>query len=370
MQLLIKQAIEQLSKFIGRGGVRNIVYAGLCLLSISIANSSINREWRSFSSPNIMSSNFERSFEKLPLYGSPANTQKLWANDYWPRRRGSINYRWNSTRPIGFDLNSPSKQQILVMNQNEIAALAPSEKLDLLNGHYDYPLVKEVDGRSSPRAPIWHGICNGWSPASINHNEPLPKTLVNPDGISVPFGSSDIKALISYYYAFKHEVDTTHQMGKRCNFNFGPNCDEDLNAGAFHIVLTNKVGLEQTSFVADVERKRQVWNHAVNEYTTTVVRAHMPPGSDSAPGTVKRVQVKTDMRFVLKIEKNSWEPVLGKSEHVNELRHYEYTLDLDASGNIIGGEWISDVRPDFLWTMKKATNFGGTFARLPELLND
>lgn len=317
-----------------------------------------------------MSETFERTFELLPLHGAPNDSRKLWASDYWPTKRGSINYRWNSAKPQGFDLISPSKEEVLTMTPEELATLAPSEKLDLLNGHYDYPVRRHAEEKSSKSAPLWNGICNGWAPASINHNEPLPKTLVNPDGISIPFGSSDIKALLSFYYAFKHEVDSTHQMGRRCNYNIGPNCDEDLNAGAFHIVLANKIGLEQSSFVADVERFRQVWNHAVNEYTTTIVNANLSPDRDSAPGTVRRVHVKTVMSFVLEIKANNWQPVLGTDDHVNDVRNYEYSLDIDASGKIIGGEWISKSRPDFLWTMAKATSFDGNFARLSELLND
>src|SRR5690606_30831614 len=139
--------------------------------------------------------------------------------------------------------------------------------------------------------PLWHGICNGWSPASVNHNEPTPKTLVNPDGVRVPFGSSDITAMLSHYYAFRHQVRSTHQMGKRCNFWIEPNCHDHLNAGAFHIVLTNKVGLQGSSFIADVERSRAVWNHAVNEYKTTIVNSYASPAKDSAPGTVRRVRV-------------------------------------------------------------------------------
>ena len=350
--------------------MRNILMTGLCFLGLSTSHAEVLRPWRSFSDPNIMNSSFERNFSKLPLQAALTNTDKLWANDYWPRKRGGINYRWNAVEPTGFDLASPTRAEALMMRVNELAALAPTEKLDLLNGNYDYPLKKEVDKGSSRFAPSWHGICNGWAPAAINHNEPLPKTLINPDGLEIPFGSSDIKALLSYYYAFKHEVPSTYQMGKRCNLNFGPNCDEDLNAGAFHIVLTNKLGLLGTSFVADVERGRQVWNHAVNDYTTTVVNSDLSPAHDSAPGTVRRIHVKTEMTFVLEIKQNNWQPVLGTDAHVNDVRNYEYTLDVDASGNIIGGEWISHARPDFIWMMEKAVSFKGMFKRLPELLND
>lgn len=348
----------------------SFAFVALFIISISSAVASIQVPWKDYSNPSIMSTSFERRFEALPLQGSPSDSQKLWASDYWPTNRGSINYRWNSPRQIGFDLVSPSRAQVMTMTQEELATLAPSEKLDILNGNYSYPVRKDVEEHSSKSAPLWNGICNGWSPAAINHNEPLPKTLINPDGVKVPFGSSDIKALLSYYYAFKHQVESTYQMGRRCNYNFGTNCDEDLNAGAFHIVLANKVGLEQSSFVADVERYRQVWNHAVNGYTSTIVNSFLSPASDSAPGTVRRVRVQTVMSFVMEIKGNNWYPVLGTEDHVNDVRNYEYFLDLNADGMIIGGEWISKARPDFIWTMAKADTFSGYFSRVSELLND
>jgi hypothetical protein len=348
--------------------MRNLFFLGLCLFTLS-AHSAIESAWKDYSSPNIMSSSFVRTFNQLPLHGAPASNQKLWANDYWPTNRGSINYRWNSTNPVGFDLVSPTREQALRMTQAELATLAPSEKLDILNGNFDYPFRKGVEANSSKTSAMWHGICNGWAPAALNHNEPLPKVLTSVDGIQVPFGSSDIKAIISYYYAFYHDVDT-RQMGRRCNFNFESNCNDDLNAGAFHVVLANKLGLEQSSFIADVERKRQVWNHAVNEYSSTVVSANLAPADDSAPGTVRRVRVQTVMTFVSSIKANSWFPVLGTIDQINDVRNYDYFIDLDAYGTIIGGEWISNARPDFLWTMPKATNFSGVFARVPEMLND
>ncbi len=350
--------------------MRKLLFTSLCLFTLSSAYSGILTPWKDFSDPGIMSKSFERSFGSLPLKGHAADPQKLWANDYWPRKRGSINYRWNSSHPIGFKLVSPGREEAMRMTQAELAALAPSEKLDILNGNYDYPLKEEVDEMASPQAPLWHGICNGWSPAAINHNEPVPKTLMNPDGIAVPFGSSDIKAILSYFYAYKHEVKSTHQMGRRCNFWIEPNCHDDLNAGAFHIVLTNKVGIEGSSFIADVERGRAVWNHAVNEFSTVIVSENLAPADDSAPGTVRRVRVKTDMTFVMGIKKNSWQPVMGTEDHINDVRHYEYYLELNRSGEIIGGEWISKARPDFMWLMEKAEKFNGMFSRLSELLND
>lgn len=33
--------------------------------------------------------------------------------------------------------------------------------------------------------------------------------------------------------------------------------------------------------------------------------------------------------------------------------NYIYDLELDAKGNIIGGEWYNLYHPDFIWTLQK-----------------
>lgn len=339
------------------------------LLLAFVSFSTLAGRWSPGSDPRIMSAT-ETNFHKLPLSADISAGDYLWAADYWPHRKGLINRRWNTPNQPGFDLVSPTKEQVKTMTIEELATLAPSEKFDLLNGNYHYPLKAEVSGRASYKDPLWWGVCNGWSPASINHREPLPKILTNPDGINIPFGSSDIKAMLSYYYAYHHKVSTTNQMGRRCMTGVGPGCSNDLNPGAFHIVLTNKLGLEKTSFVADVEGGRQVWNHAVTKYVSTIVNDNMSAGVTSARGTVRRIQVKTVMTFVLKIKENSWYPTNGTEDHVDEVRNYEYTLELDAQGKIIGGEWISKARPDFLWNMETAQSFNHPYSRISELLND
>ncbi|HLT23194.1 MAG TPA: hypothetical protein VKZ84_07115 [Bacteriovoracaceae bacterium] len=325
--------------------------------------------WSPGSDPRIMKVK-EYRFDELPLSADLSNTEKLWANDYWPHRKGLINKRWNTEDQKGFNTISPNKEEAFNMTYEELARLAPSEKLDLLNGNYDYPLKREVSSRAKDNDPLWWGVCNGWSPASIVHNEPTPKTLTNPDGLHIPLGSSDIKALVSYYYAYHHKVPTTNQMGRRCMTGIGPGCSNDLNAGAFHLVLTNKVGLEGTSFIADIERGRQVWNHAIIKYNSTIVNPNLSSKTGSARGTVRRVHVKTLMTVVMEIGNNSWYPTNGTDLHINAERNYEYYLELDKENNIVGGEWISRARPDFIWNMAKAETFNGQYSRISEMLND
>jgi hypothetical protein len=359
----------------GRLSLKHFVFAfGLMMIPLSSMYASIDMEWARHSSPTIRSKTFEYNFEKLPLTGMVAERGHFWSGDYWASRKGHINFRWNATAAtdqVGFRLRSPTREQAASMTIDQLSQLAPSEKLDLLNGDYEYSLVKEVASMSSRGAPEWYGICHGWSPATINHKEPTPKILMSNDGIRVPFGSSDIKALLSWYYANHHSVDSTHQMGKRCfSFGLNPGCSRnDLNAGAFHVVLANTIGITGEGFVADIEKSELVWNYPVHHYKTEIVKVYKP-ADDSAPGTVKRIRVKTEMGYVKENKVNSWYPLAAANGNVIGVAKYDYMLDIDSAGKIVGGEWVTKTRPDFIWSMDRATEFQGMFSRMAELTND
>src|SRR5690606_22761883 len=102
----------------------------------------------------------------------------------------------------------------------------------------------------------WHGICNGWTAAALHHAEPAQVMLVNPDGIRVPFGSSDVKALLSFYYAVI-ESSSDGQIGARCSVGVQVSkACKDVNPGAFHIALANELGLHHRGFAIEIDRTR------------------------------------------------------------------------------------------------------------------
>jgi hypothetical protein len=156
-------------------------------------------------------------------------------------------------------------------------------------------------------------------------------------------------------------------VGTRCEET--NECEKDLNAGAFHIILTNKIGLEGQGLIADVAQSKEVWNHPIYSYQSQVSKTSQAPQVNSAIGTTRTVQVKTTITYAVETE-NYWWPVSNSNRsHVTQ-NEFRYTLEIDLYGQIIGGEWISRRRPDFLWTMSRPEKFSGNFARLSELLND
>lgn len=341
---------------------------GLFLNAMAVA--AVNGPWKGYSDPEIMSPQYQNKFSTLPLNGNIEDGKIAWSGDYWATQKGGINYRWNAPIPVGFKYTSPTKAQVLKMSEAELATLAPSEKFDLLNGFYDYPLKKVVEASTRKGAADWAGICHGWAPATLHHTEPYAKVLTNPDGIRIPFGSADIKAIVSYYYAFVQEYETTYQMGLRCftNLGIGRGCNDDLNAGAFHITIANRLALQKQGFLADIERFKEVWNQPIVGFESKVLE-EIPPTKKASKEAVKEVRIQTDLKFIDEADA-SWETHLGSNSQKHGILALQYRIELNSKGEIIGGTWESSIRPDFLWYVHKEEIFKAPYNRLSELLND
>lgn len=329
-------------------------------------------EWKGFSAPEIISSGFTHKFDALPMEGEMSEKQKGWSGPYWASRLGGINLRWNTEEQKGWKYSSPSKGAALSMSQEELMKLSATEKYDLYMGNYAYPLRKEAWENSDKGAPEWAGICHGWAPAAIHHNEPTPKVLTNPDGLKVPFGSGDIKALLSYYYAFNFDVHGG-QLGLRCYFGSWlggvRGCNDDLNAGAFHIVMANRLGLEKKGFLMDRDQARQVWNQPVVGFKSQVTSGYLRPSRKAAKAAVREVRVQTQLIYTDEADA-TWETVMGTDKQKFLVMELQYRLELNANNEIVGGEWESDLRPDFIWDKPKAPAFEGYLSGLKNLTND
>lgn len=294
------------------------------------------------------------------------------------------------------------------MSQVDIDKLSPTEKFDIFKAlksgnESGFKLTRNVLNLTGPFSAYWEGICNGWSSAAIEFYEPEVLTYEK-SGIKVTFGSSDLKALLSYYhFAMTSNPRTagkslTNRIGERCKTEFPEEAwflkdgveyyksidgdkiiinkvpDEcvDTNPGAFHIALTNRINNDKEGFIAEVVRDNEVWNQPVFAYSSEVISETTTNLVNPTDKTRKQVRVKTRMNYAndggrMFWEQEDpeedfyawWEPTNGTKNYRSSHKDFEYILDIDKSGNIIGGHWLSYERPDFIW-LKRSKGFIGT----------
>ncbi len=351
--------------------------------------------WNAANNPNMITRMTKKplvtKFSDLPLSATLTNTHFIWSDTYWPSNKGGIAYRWNAEpEPQNFTYRKHSKAELQRMTTAQLEKLSPTEKYDIYMGRYDYPLTRKVMAQNTPRDLWWEGICHGWAQAAVMHPEPDRVDLRNADGIVVPFGSSDVKGLMDFYYAKVHKTNERFQIGKRCKAQGkvpgedsdrdrvrtepnpvlanSPDC-ADTNAGAFHLAMTNMVGLNDMGFVVEVDRYNDVWNQPMGEYKSWVVSERAANRSEARGGAAKIVRVRTDMTYGEELnllepsQRNdeggfmSMFPVSNTPDNTKLTKNYEYTLELDAAGNVIGGRWLTKTRPDFIWSKAKANRF-------------
>lgn len=314
----------------------------------------LGEQWNEANAPLNMDTDYVTRFDSLPLAASLPRTP--WSDSYWPSVDGGISSRWLGGGPIF----RPRLFALQRMPLDRIARMSPAEKYDAFIGNYNYEIKSQERARTRSAMQSWEGICHGWAPASMIFHEPQPVTLVGANGVAIPFGSSDIKALLSFYLGQVADSPTKF-LGERCNYDLDespgaaglPEC-RDTNAGAFHIVMANYLGLKNKGFVIDRDRSMQVWNQPVWRYQSFIEGTSLPsPGA--APGTVREIIVRSDVTYVVEVYPQ-WD-ALGE-ESPSQTATYRYRLELDQAGNIIGGEWLTDLRPDFMWTQEPPPFYG------------
>ena len=457
---------------------------------------------------------YYRNFDQLPLEGAVPDYDTPWGDSYWPKNRGAFSYRWlpfqesNASQQLSasdrerifFNYRLYSKNEIRNLSRQQLANLSPLEKYSIVIGDFDFKLVKEYREKNSANDEYWEGYCHAWSAAAAHYIEPIPVDVdVKIDGktVTVPFGSGDVKALLTANYAdldgwsslsgklngfkrlFSNKVAPKVELrfvGGMCNKPFfypttkivkgvetftdysdtdgvmdselesvvekyqedalrlygdkdpnsltfkekehllnaqnpnlakqarlnaeDPNCS-DTNAGAFHIVMVNQLGMKGETFLMDKTRDAEIWNQPVFKYDTKILK-HEVPNSKAAPGTMMMVEVETKLYYADDTDYGwtFWNPSLSGlfgmteyftsfldeykkyqdmliregdldvpaeyPEHVFDHATYRYKLELDRNHNIIGGQWLTLDRPDDLYIVKMA-DFGGKFSQLGKI---
>lgn len=319
----------------------------------------LQEAWNFQNDPLQLDERYERDLSRLPNEGSLKWAP--WPDSYWPSQQGGIAARWR-TGESGFWYRSPNLNELRAMSLRDRSLLSPAEKYDAFRGVFSYPMVMSERNRTSPNAQAWEGLCHGWAQASYLFQEPSSVVVRSADGVDIPFGAADIKALLAILQG-QYARTEVRSLGGRCNADFRTNPNaasvaecRDVNAGAFHLVLTNRIGLQKKGFVADVTRDQQVWNHPVYSYKSSVI-GYQGPSAGASPRAVKEALVRTTMTYTIEIAQ-SWDLVFPNSGRYVASKVYDYRLELDAQGQIVGGEWLSGDRPDFLWTQQTAPMTG------------
>jgi hypothetical protein len=352
-----------------------------------------------------------------------------WSETYWEGKYGGIAWRYQTDdnkdgHEAAFKREHASLAQLKSMSYDQIKALSPSEKLDIINGDYDYPLTKRVLSAYDKDTRSWEGICHGWGPAAAAYPEPQNTSFTNKDGITIPVGSSDVKALISFYYAWeasqandknednfsftKDAAGVTHYsqrdpkmipflyrgIGERCVRGEGTCGGRGLNPATFHLALANVIGNYNRSFVVNVVANMQIWNQPAYGYSSRIVETKdvkPNPKQKEVDGSIidspvtKKILVNTEFTYVDEPDVMQYDPRGGKiiDESKKETgtgiavnhKNLAYWLDLDAEGNIVGGKWSmgflksKERRSDkigFAWRASRVP-FTGKFAVLNTL---
>jgi hypothetical protein len=140
----------------------------------------------------------------------------------------------------------------------------------------------------------------------------------------------------------------------------------DVNPGTWHLAIVNHLGSAHRSFVIDSTFDYEVWNYPVYAYeyhyfnpqtlevgkqlygsavpierfTIDKFRKYRNPLAKSIVGVAMDLTYAIPMQPTRRLTtKNRYHTV-----------RYVYDLELDAKGNILGGEWYSNFHPDFMWT--------------------
>ena len=327
------------------------------------SKSQLDEAWQTNQGPEDFSSSYETQLSELPLVGKAASLP--WLSNYWPEARGATAYRWNKANPeSGFSYDLLTKSQVKSLSQHELAQLSPMEKFDIYRGRFDYPEISKMREYSSPFVQPWLGLCDGVAIAASHTKEPRPVTLRSRDNIAVPFGSSDVKALLAYYHS-RVAFPQVETIGRYCasaaSFDDSFAC-KDVNPGVFHIVVSNELGLKNRHFIADMTWNQTKWNHIIFEYTSKINQQRKPSHAAS-PQAVKEFHVVTSVAYANTV-KDSFEPIplsAGTSWY-----RYEYWLELDSADKIVGGTWITVDHPDVLWR-SQLKPYTGEFAAIGDI---
>ncbi|MCA9649470.1 MAG: hypothetical protein KC501_06150 [Myxococcales bacterium] len=355
-------------------------------------------EWAFSNDPTRFRVPLETKVEALARNGTAE--PRPWADTYWPTYQDGINARWQHTGDLLRDL-SPAEKFDAAFNGWDPERVRGHKPYRAEYGHFHQPGDEEYYRNLGPFArdcsmrfgnrrtreaaaagkllpdgsaksgnekedfggiETWFGLCHAWTPAAILEREPMMPVEHN----GIRFEVSDIKALLIACYNQTAAI----LIGSR-NEDRDIALDDrgraekadarDVNPGAFHLLLCNLIGRDKRAFAEDRTANYEVWNQPVQEYRVTMLEKiprRRATQLARLSGVWYRHNPKAELWYHVQLEVDyitesaaSIRPN-AESDEQERTDPYEYILECDAEGNVIGGEWLATSRaehPDFLW---------------------
>ncbi|RLA63429.1 MAG: hypothetical protein DRQ88_04745 [Epsilonproteobacteria bacterium] len=310
---------------------------------------------------------------------------KPWKGYHWPIALGLLANRYNdpnffqqATWRFYHDQFIQNQPEALIA-EGKINQLSPAEKYDLLIGDDNFSLTKKMweagEGEMERVGKItrWAGISHGVSLASMNM--PMPKNPVKIWSVGkkylITFSPDDLKALGALLWgpgAFNAST-----LGQRCaentparDNNGRPNSSEcfDVHPAKFHLALINYLGVKKKPFYFDGSFNASIWHYPALGYEFKYFNPRKPQWQEPLKNAIIAKKHLRNDRFAMYREdkvkyivgvqaKILFNPYRLPNREINSnnprVNVYRYDLELDADHNIIGGEWYSTRRPDFIW---------------------
>jgi len=300
----------------------------------------------------------------------PAN--EAWSSTFFPKWFGSEGGRWMDPAPalvwrtlFGFAPADATKVRAwLAATKNgdaraerELFELAPTEKVDVALGRFDFPAETQSLSRSAnmhPKPRYWSGLCNGVATAALYEPEPFRVVdVITKDGAHVRFHPNDVKALLALSYDEPRTMTVIGDVCAELAFDAGADCS--MSPAVFLIAALNRIGVAHRSFLVDA-----LPTVARQYYAVASVRAHLEgeprpmdetPASPALAGKIASL-VDVEIDVVLSsttlpyARANVQEP--GDATRYRRVglvpvaERYEATLALDADTKLIGGRWTGD----------------------------
>lgn len=348
-------------------------------------------DWRN--DPRRFSGELVYDLADLPREGRAEH--ESWPSTYWPMYEDSINHRWRNNEL------SPAEKYDQAFNgwtpTEEFMELRPFDRNRPADWDQEYyqqlgPLANHISANMGNRSDrelsaeaedgrpeewdveTWWGLCHAWVPAAMREDRPLRSVEYN----GVTFHVADLEALLIAAY----NRAPAAMLGGRCNDGHGDDDrdgaeverDEngravdsqcrDTNAGSFHVIMTNYLGLRQEAYAEDRTYDYEVWNQPVVAFEVTKLEEiDLARANELLSVTGDTYQYNEDAVTFYEVNANT--TYITESEasidpadasRFERTDRYTYILELDADGKIIGGEWTGATRsnlPDFLWNPER-----------------